>query len=200
MLNSGQLEFGAWTGTANIAQSPGSYNDGQWHYVVATQGPDGMKLYVDGALVATNPQTGQQSYNGYWRIGGDSSWAANNYFAGTIDEAAFYSSVLTPTQITAHFNAASAVNHAPTASFTASTNNLKVNVDASASSDSDGTISSYAWDFGDGATDTGVTSSHTYASAATYTVTLTVTDTGGATNTPRKWVTVGRAPPNQRAY
>ena len=30
-----------------------------------------MTLYVDGQLAATNPQTQAQSYNGYWRIGGD---------------------------------------------------------------------------------------------------------------------------------
>ncbi len=60
--NSGQISFGAWTGQANIATSPGTYNDGQWHYMVATQGADGMKVYIDGGLVATNPQTGNQAY------------------------------------------------------------------------------------------------------------------------------------------
>ncbi len=53
------------------SRRPSRYNDGKWHYVVATQGPDGMTLYVDGQLVGTNPQTQAQAYTGYWRVGGD---------------------------------------------------------------------------------------------------------------------------------
>ncbi len=40
-----------------------------------------------------------------------------------------------------------------------------------------GTISAYAWDFGDGATSTAQHPVHTYAASGTYTATLTVTDT-----------------------
>lgn len=197
MDNSGQLTFGTYTGVMNTITSPNGYNDGQWHYVVASQGSDGMKLYVDNQLVGSSGVTGQQAYNGYWRVGGDTSWAASNYFAGTIDEAAVYSSVLTPTQIAAHYNAASAVNHAPTAAFDATTSDLKVNVIGSGSTDSDGTVASYSWNFGDGSTATGATSSHTYTAGGTYTVTLTVTDNGGATGTTTKSVTVAPAAPNQ---
>ena len=57
MEDSGQLTFGVWTGFTNTITSPSSYNDGSWHYMVATQGPDGMHLYVDGADVGSNPQT-----------------------------------------------------------------------------------------------------------------------------------------------
>ncbi|HBB87134.1 MAG TPA: hypothetical protein DC047_05925 [Blastocatellia bacterium] len=51
---------------------------------------------------------------------------------------------------------------------------------ASGSFDSDGTISSYAWTFGDGGTGSGVTPTHSYASAGTYNICLTVTDNLGA--------------------
>ena len=68
--------------------------------MVATQGSDGMKLYVDGQLVGTNPQTAAQNYTGYWRVGGDSTWdSTSTYLAGTIDEAAVYSTVLTAQQV-----------------------------------------------------------------------------------------------------
>ncbi|HEU0005802.1 MAG TPA: glycoside hydrolase family 44 protein [Terriglobia bacterium] len=60
---------------------------------------------------------------------------------------------------------------------------LAVAFNGSGSSDLDGTITSYAWNFGDGATGTGATVSHTYSVAGTFTATLTVTDNGNATST-----------------
>ena len=52
-----------------------------------------MKLYVDGQLAGTNPQTGAQAYDGYWRVGGDNTWGSTSpYFTGTIDEVAVYPS------------------------------------------------------------------------------------------------------------
>ena len=53
---------------------------------------------------------------------------------------------------------------------------ITVQFDASASTDSDGSVTSYAWDFGDGATGNGVIVSHDYTQTGVYTVTLTVTD------------------------
>jgi serine protease len=90
-------------------------------------------------------------------------------------------------------------NQPPTASFTWTASGLTCNLDASGSFDSDGTISSYAWDFGDGTTGAGMTTSHAYAAADDYTVTLTVTDDDNATGTCSKTVTVsqpaGNLPP-----
>lgn len=51
--------------------------------------------------------------------------------------------------------------------------------DGSKSSDSDGTVTGYAWDFGDGSGGSGAVVHHTYAKAGTYTVTLTATDNEG---------------------
>ena len=84
----------------------------------------------------------------------------------------------------------------PAASFTVSCALLACNVDGSASSDPDGTVTGYAWQWGDGASSTGATSSHTYISAGSYQVTLTVTDNGGITGTTTRQATAA-APPNQ---
>ena len=51
-------------------------------------------------------------------------------------------------------------------------------------------IESYAWDFGDGVTDSGAQVSHEYATAGSYTVTLTVTDVEGATGSTTRDVVV----------
>jgi chitodextrinase len=74
-------------------------------------------------------------------------------------------------------------NARPTARFTVGCTALSCRYDASGSADSDGTITSYAWDFGDGTGAAGSPGSHAYAQAGSYLVTLTVTDDGGATNT-----------------
>lgn len=79
------------------------------------------------------------------------------------------------------------VNQPPVALFTESAETAPVGTpitfDASSSMDPDGTIVSYAWDFGDSATASGVATSHAYTFPGTYTVTMTVTDNGGLTAT-----------------
>jgi chitinase len=64
-----------------------------------------------------------------------------------------------------------------------------VNFDGSASRD-DGAVTAYDWDFGDGSTGTGATTSHDYA-PGTYTAALTVTDDEDNTCTATSMVTVG---------
>ncbi|MBU1915355.1 MAG: PKD domain-containing protein, partial [Candidatus Thermoplasmatota archaeon] len=62
---------------------------------------------------------------------------------------------------------------APIALFTPTMTYLSVAVDGSASYDPDGTIAAYAWTFGDGASATGMTATHTYATPGVKTITLT---------------------------
>ncbi|MGA9572956.1 MAG: PKD domain-containing protein [Lysobacterales bacterium] len=78
------------------------------------------------------------------------------------------------------------INNAPTAVITAinCSNATKIcSYDGGGSSDSDGSISSYAWDFGDGTSGSGLNTSHTYSNYGSYVVSLTVTDNGGAAST-----------------
>ncbi|PWT89417.1 MAG: hypothetical protein C5B54_08965 [Acidobacteria bacterium] len=85
-------------------------------------------------------------------------------------------------------------NVLPVASFTLSPlsagENAPINFDASGSTDSDGTVQSYDWDFGDGATGSGKTVTHSYTSAGTFTVTLTVTDNSGGKASSTKTVEI----------
>lgn len=193
MQDDGRLVFGTYTGTENRVTTPGRLNDGSWHQVVATQSGAGMRLYVDGVLVGSNPQTAGERYDGFWRVGGDNTWGSSSrYLAGTLDEAMVFERALTAQEVAGLFakGSAAAVNQAPTADFSAAVSDLTVDLDGTSSSDVEGSIVAYDWDFGDGASGTGATSRHTYAAPGTYTVSLTVTDADGAQATKQAAVTV----------
>lgn len=66
-----------------------------------------------------------------------------------------------------------------------------VSFDASTSADPDGSIVSYEWNFGDGDTATGQTTSHSFGAPGSYSVALTVTDDSGYRNTTTQTVDVG---------
>src|SRR5262249_47824548 len=63
-------------------------------------------------------------------------------------------------------------------------------VSAAKSSDPDGTIASAILSFGDGASASGLTASHSYSNAGTYTITAKVTDNKGASSSASTTVTV----------
>jgi PKD repeat protein len=86
------------------------------------------------------------------------------------------------------------VNQPPVAAFTSSCTNLVCSFDASSSSDAEGAVASYVWVFGDSASGSGVSASHTYGSAASFSVTLTVTDSGGLTSSVTQPVTTTNPP------
>jgi PKD repeat protein len=60
---------------------------------------------------------------------------------------------------------------------------LTVTFDGSRSTDPDGTVSSWAWSFGDGSSGTGPVTTHVYSTPGTYTASLKVTDNDGTSST-----------------
>ncbi len=199
--NTGRVIFGVYQNASRTLVSPATYRDNNWHHVVGTlSSTEGMTLYVDGKKVGADPTTKTaQAYSGYWRIGGDNlnSWPnkpTSNYLSGQIDDVAVYPTALALSVVQQHYVDSGRTldqgpNVLPTAAFTFTTTGSKVAFNGTTSNDPDGTISSYAWNFGDG-TDTGATPTHTFAADGTYQVTLTVTDNRGGTGTVTRAVTV----------
>ncbi|WP_328967265.1 DNRLRE domain-containing protein [Streptomyces sp. NBC_00239] len=115
MTNDGRLVFGVYAGSTRTVTTPAgeAYNDNTWHHVVATQGPAGMVLYVDGRNKGTLGVTTHQNYAGYWHAGSDNlaNWPnrpTSTFFAGQLDETAVYPSVLSQAQVQNHHSLATA--------------------------------------------------------------------------------------------
>jgi hypothetical protein len=107
--SAGHLVWGVWPNQEEqITSSGGSYADGNWHQVVASIGSAGMRLYVDGTLVASNTAiTAPQVFDGYWRLGDGNEnnvWTdppANVLWQGSLAQVAVYPTQLTAAQVTA---------------------------------------------------------------------------------------------------
>ncbi len=199
--SSGRIRFGVDDrGTSKVTIASGTgYDDGKWHHIAASLSSAGMRLFVDGTAVAQRSGvTEGRRMTGSWRIGKDdmSGWpsvATDGQLKADIDEVAIYPRALSAAEIAEHIAAADGTpggggggptpNAAPVASFSASVDGRSVSFNGSGSSDSDGSVVSYAWNFGDGASGSGRTAGHTYAAEGTYQVSLTVTDDDGATDT-----------------
>jgi hypothetical protein len=108
----GRLVFGVRTGaTRTTVTSSQGLPANTWHHVLASKGPAGMQLWVDGVLKASNTVTAEAlSYNGFWHTGGDTlaGWPnapVQNYLGGRIDEFAVYPAQLPAKAVAAHFSA-----------------------------------------------------------------------------------------------
>ena len=185
----GTLTFTSAGGTLTTADS---YNDGQWHHLVASHGPDGMRLFVDGVLVGSNDVGPGNAFVGYLRVGGDGSVGYNKfYFNGRIDEVAHYPAALDIETVRAHYRAAAVTrNQAPTAALAVACDPLAACQLTGSGTDPDGTIVGYSWDLGDGNTAEGPEVTHSYTASGTYTITLTVTDDQGASHSTSTEVVV----------
>ena len=200
LTNAGKVAFDLYPGVHKSVTSPKTYNDGLWHQVTATVTATTMTLYVDGVAVATRSDSVYPWFQaGHWRVGGDklagmTGAPTSNYFTGDIAEVAIFPQPLTAAQVANQFAVATGgASAAPTARFTTAVTDRSASFDGSTSSDPDGTVTGYAWKFGDGSTGTGIAPGHDYAANGTYNVTLTVTDNSGLTASVTQPVVVNRA-------
>ena len=85
---------------------------------------------------------------------------------------------------------------APVAGFSATPTSGTSPLTVNFTNASTGSITSYAWNFGDGTSSSAASPSHAYAAAGVYTVSLTVTGAGGSnTKTNANYITVSAPPP-----
>ena len=111
LTTAGKLSFGVYPGSYSVITSTNGYADGSWHHMMATLGPAGQLLYVDGVQVASSTNTTAQTYNGNLRFGYNylSGWpgvvGSNYYFNGQMGHAAYYTTQLSATSAAIHYAA-----------------------------------------------------------------------------------------------
>ena len=97
------------TGLVLLETASGSFNDGNWHHLVATGASAGnVLLYVDAVQVASS-NAGRSAQSTNRQITAGANGTADTTFADYIDAdiaaVAVYNTALNSTRITAHYNA-----------------------------------------------------------------------------------------------
>lgn len=99
----GRLQHWVWDGHELGLTSTSSLVEGETYYAVATAKNGGsMRLFLNGVEAVTKRPIGALGAGDHWIIGRpcESGWGG---FRGTLDEVAFYDTVLSPTQIMDHY-------------------------------------------------------------------------------------------------
>jgi hypothetical protein len=119
-----------WNVGAGSVTSANILNDGNWHQVAGVYDGSTCYLYVDGALNISGAAAGSLTSDAGddLYLGGNAAFtqvgANQQYFAGAIAQAAFYTNALTATQIQAIYSAAASVT--PTIRVAHSGNNVTI--------------------------------------------------------------------------
>lgn len=143
---------------------------------------NGPYVAVGEAAVFSNTSVGASSY--LWDFGDGSTSTATNP-THIYNAPASYTVTMTATNVVGDDTAATVlqVGFAPEAGFSHDTL-ATVNEAVQFTNESTGSDAlEYAWDFGDGATSTAVSPSHTYTATGSYTVTLTTSNNWGEDST-----------------
>jgi predicted phosphodiesterase len=109
IVGKGQLEAGFETQTGEdfFAASSSRYNDGKWHYAVATyDGSSRLALYVDGVLVASRSTSGalpDSSGSQPLRTGAN-SLSLSGFFIGELDEIRVWNRALSSQEVASAYH------------------------------------------------------------------------------------------------
>ena len=99
--------FETSAGTDYTVTSPATYNDGKWHYAVATyDGSSTVRLYIDGNSVATKTTSGalpDKAGTQPLRVGAN-SLSLNGFFVGAVDEVRVWNRQVSSTQVSSQYN------------------------------------------------------------------------------------------------
>jgi concanavalin A-like lectin/glucanase superfamily protein/Big-like domain-containing protein len=98
-----------WDGSGCTLMTPG-YNDNQWHQVVLVVDTGGGRLYVDGALKASQGWTGTPGTASATQVLTIAGYpgTASPYLPGLLDDVRIYNYALSGTEVTNLYNAAAA--------------------------------------------------------------------------------------------
>jgi hypothetical protein len=116
MDGNGRIAFGVYNGVDVVVSSAAGLNDNTWHMAAAVFGSGGTKLYIDGVLVDSDPNTAAEATTGWFRVGcgnlagwsdgwtgpnaPPASSSPTNYpFRASLDEATVFTSQLSASQI-----------------------------------------------------------------------------------------------------
>ena len=160
----------------NLSDSPPSDTSGNplaggtgWTRTVTVSFADSNSL----AAVSATANTGVKIITVTVLHGARTSAVYNSYRTS-----AWINTIPTPSNTTGNQSPVAVVTASPTSGPVGSSG-LATNLDASASTDPDLDTLSYTWVFGDGATGSGATVSHTYTAVGTYNAVVTVYDGRG---------------------
>ena len=99
--------WGFGGGNDKVFTMPSAVNNGAWHHVVLTYNGTSLTLYIDGVALRAQAATRNTVMDAYgFGIGavihpGDGN--SGGFFNGSIDEVSFYTTVLTQTDVTNHY-------------------------------------------------------------------------------------------------
>lgn len=94
-------------GNTDFSSDPAAVNDSQWHHIVATAGPSGSRLYIDGnpANSNTTPAVLTNSTNPLWI--GKNPEATGREWNGEVDDVALWHRELSAAEVSAIYQAGS---------------------------------------------------------------------------------------------